>query len=429
MRKFLMACAATVAMTGAATAGEMTPGSGAIFNTAAPGKAIVRLDAAVVVMVGYGNSTLDRATAAAPGIPGGVRVKNNNYGMIMYARLYPALDAQTPGGLRYGGFAEIRANNNTGATGGVGVGTAGQRGTNTLFWNRAFGYLGGDSWGTVRFGMTDGPANLMKAGLFENFADGGWNGSAPGLTAGLNPFQFPISGGYEYSSQKIVYLSPSFAGFDVGFSWAPSTATHQGSDGGTVVSGGSARGATSVLGSDANRYTNLFEATARYRQTFGGVGVLVSGSYIGSGKVTVPTAGNARRGISLFDGGAQVSYMGFSAGGHVSTGRFNGNLNLSAPGEKTALVWLLGASYETGPWTVGAHYIVSSRPGAFGGAAQKEHGFSVGGTYAWAPGVRTFVELVQATRKESGVNLNIGIGPAKSKISGVGVVLGQAFRW
>jgi len=239
MRKYLLAGAATLSLAGVAQAGEMQPGVGAIFNSAAPGKAIVRFDAAVVTMLGYGSNTLDNARVGVGANQ--VTVKNNNYGMLMYARMYPAFDAQTPGGFRYGGFAEIRANNNTGATGGVGVGTAGQRGTNTLFWNRAFGYIGGDSWGTVRFGMTDGPAALMQVGTFQNFSDGGWNGSAPGMTVGLNPWQFPISGGYEYSSQKIVYLSPSFAGFDIGLSYAPSTASHQGSDGGTVVTGGSAR--------------------------------------------------------------------------------------------------------------------------------------------------------------------------------------------
>ncbi len=438
MRKYLLAGAATLSLAGVSQAAEMQPGQGAIFNTAQPGKAIVRLDTQITVGLGYGSNTLDKATVNTAA--GAVQVKNNSYGMLMYARLYPAFDAQTPGGFRYGGFAEIRANNNTGGNGlgtagtpsGV-VGTAGQRGTNTLYWNRAFGYVGGDSWGTVRFGMTDGPANLMKVGTFENFADGGWNGTAPGMTVGLNPWQLPISGGYEYSSQKIVYLSPSFAGFDLGLSWAPSSATHQGSDGSLVQVGGSARQSSSLLASDWAPYTDLFEATARYRGTFGGVGLAISGSYMGSGSVSNANINAVQnRGISLFDGGATVSYAGFTFGGHYSNGVFNGNLNLSRQGEKNAQVWLLGASYENGPWTAGVHYLNSTRPGLQGiggGAQQKEQGFSVGVTYSWAPGVRTFVELVNANRVEKGVNLNIGNGGFRDNINGTGVIVAQAFRW
>lgn len=423
MRKILMACAATVAMTGAALAGEMQPGSGGVLGTAAPGKVIVRFDSLVAVAFGFAGSTLDKANVGA------VNVKNDPYGMMMYARFYPALDAQTAGGLRYGAAAEVRANNNTGATGGVGVGVPGNRNTNTLYWNRAYGYIGGDSWGTVRFGMVDGPINLMSTGSFQNFADGGWNGTAPGMTVGLGPWQSPIGGSYEYAAQKLSYTSPQFAGFDIGVSFAPSTATHQGSDGGNVVTGGSSRQATSVLPSDANRYRNSFQVNTRWRGNIGAVGIVVQAGYVGSGVVSVP--GIARRGLSIFDAGAQINYMGFTVGGHVDTGTFNGNMNLSAPGEKAALWWVVGASYETGPWTVGAHFIKSSRPGALGAATaqQKEVGIAAGVTYAWAPGVRTFVEVVQATRSEKGANLNIGTGAPKDKISGAAVVIGQAFRW
>jgi hypothetical protein len=49
-------------------------------------------------------------------------------------------------------------------------------------------------------------------------------------------------------------------------------------------------------------------------------------------------------------------------------------------------------------------------------------------TYAWAPGVRTFVEFVTHNRKENGVDLRRGTGVA-SKVSGSAIVLGQAFRW
>lgn len=413
MRKYLLAGAATLAIAGGAQAGEMTTGVGAIIGQAEPGKAVVRFDAAVVTLIGIGGSTNDKATLA-----GGVSVKNDPFGMMMYARMYPAFDAQTTGGLRYGAFAEIRAN-----------GSVGSRAADTLFWNRAYGYVGGDSWGMVRFGMVDGALGLLQTGTFQNFADGGLNGSAPGLIASQDNYiwRFPFSQGGEYATQKIVYTSPKFAGFDAAFSFSPSTANHVGGDLAGVDVGGSSRQASSILAGDAARYRNQFQANIRYSNTFGGVGIAANVGYMGSDKVTV--LGTPRRGLSIFDAGAQLSYMGFSVGGHVSTGTFNGSVNLSAPGEKAGTVWLVGASYSTGPWTAGIHYLNSSLPGTFGNGAKRiEQGVGAGVTYAWAPGVRTFVEFVHHNRKENGVDLRVGTGVA-NKVTGTAIVLGQAFRW
>lgn len=413
MRKYLLAGAATLAMASGAQAGEMTTGSGAIIGRAEPGKAVVRFDGAVVTMIGFGGGTNNSATVA-----GGQTVKNDPFGMIMYARMYPAFDAQTTGGLRYGAFAEIRAN-----------GTIGGRNANTLYWNRAYGYIGGDSWGLVRFGMTDGALALLQVGTFQNFADGGLNGSAPGLLPSSDSYiwRFPFSQGAEYARQQITYLSPKFMGFDAAVSFSPSTANHVGGALADVDTGGSSRQATSVAAGDLNRYRNRFSVNVRYSNTFGGVGIAANVGYMGSGVVAV--AGTPQRGLSIFDAGAQLSYMGFSVGGHMSTGTFNGALNLSAPGEKPGTVWLVGASYSTGPWTAGIHYLNASLPGTIGNGAKRiEQGVGAGVTYAWAPGVRTFVEFVHHDRRENGVDLRRGTGVA-SKVSGSAIVLGQAFRW
>lgn len=416
MRKFLLACAATAGFAGAAHAGNMQPGSGTIFNQAKPGEAIVRLDGAVWAMIGYGSSTNDKAQVGAQS------VKNENFGLMTTLRLFPMLDGQTAGGLRYGAFGEIRTNNpsNGGAS----------RTTNTMFVNRAYGYIGGDSWGRIAMGQVDGAIGQIRVGDFQNFAMGGLNGFAPGMIAAPDNYiwRFPFSQGGEYQNQKIVYTSPSFAGFDVAFSFAPSTSSSATSDIQNIVAGGSARQATSVNAADANRFRNQFQVAARYRGTFSGFGVAAQVGYIGSGKVTVP--GVDRKGLNIFDAGLTASYMGFMVGGHLSTGAFNGSTNLSAPGEKNAMVWLAGASYRTGPWTAGVHYLNSKRPGAFGNNAElKETGWGAGLNYAWAPGVQTFVEFVHHDRKEAGVNLQIGTGPAKDNVKGTALIVGQLFRW
>jgi len=418
MRKYLLAGAAALAFTGGAQAADMTPGSGNIINTAKPGEVKVRIDAAIWAMAGFGSSTNDKAMV------GTTSVTNDSFALMTQFRLFPQLDAQTAGGVRYGAFAEVRTNNPTNASA--------ARTTNTLFVNRAYVYVGGDSWGMVRAGMVDGPLGLMQVGTFQNFAMGGLNGFAPGMIASPDSYiwRLPFSQGVEYQTEKVVYTSPTFGGFDIGVSFAPSSSSGSTSDIQNVVTGGSVRQSTSALAADANRKRNEFQVNLRYRGTFNGVGLAANAGYLGSGKVTVPGALNERRGLSVFDAGVQASYMGFAVGGHVSTGVFNGAHMLSAPGEKNATVWLVGASYTTGPWTAGVHYLNAHRPGTLGNnAMMTESGVGAGLTYRWAPGASAFVEFVHHNRKERGVNFQIGTGPAKDKVDGTALIVGQLFRW
>jgi len=449
MRKFLLAGAATVAMTGAAGAAGLEPSQPSnthnIMLRAEPGKAIVRLDGYVFGAIGVGSNTNDKATIFAAGANRSSKV--DPIGIITTFRFFPSFDAQTTGGLRYGGLAEIRSNNNT--SNGGGVGGAGTRTTNTLYVNRTRGYVGGDSWGTFLIGSTDGPAATLRTGLIEaQVADGGWNGWAPGLTRGVNPYQFAIGGGYEYSAQKIIYLTPTFSGFRAGVSFTPSTASNQSGEGIATGAAGASRVATSSVGNtlsaslglqnDYNRFRNQVQLAANYTNTFGGVGVSAHVGYITSGAVksSDPTAAGSvvSRGQSIFAAGLQGSYAGFTLGGYMNTGTFNGNSNLSIQGAKTSTVWTIGAAYETGPWAVGAHYMSASTNGRFDAArAQRfDTGVGFGVTYAWAPGMRAMLEGVVGSAKERGVNLSndatLAAGTTKG-INASAVILANQFRW
>jgi len=441
MRKFLLAGAATVAMTGAAGAAGLEPSQPSnthnIMLRAEPGKAIVRLDGYVFAAIGVGSNTNDKATTA-----GGATSKVDPIGILTQFRFFPSFDAQTTGGLRYGALAEVRSNNNTSNNGGVGGG--GTRTTNTLYVNRTRGYVGGDSWGTFLIGQTDGPAQTLRTGLIEaQVADGGWNGWAPGLTRGVNPYQFAIGGGYEYGAQKIIYLTLTFSGFRAGVSFAPSTAANQSGEGiATGLEGGTR---TSVVNTafaagagDFNRFRNQIQVAANYSNTFGGVGVAAHVGYITSGaiKSSIPGAVGAptsARGQSILAAGLQGSYAGFTLGGYMNTGTFNGNSNLSIAGLKPSTVWSVGAAYETGPWAVGAHYIAASTNGNLANTTQRfDTGVGFGVTYAWAPGMRAMLEGVVGSAKERGRNLSndttLAAGTTKG-INASAVILANQFRW
>lgn len=449
MRKILLAGVATVAMTGVAGASGLEPtlgsASSAVIGTAQPGKAIVRLDGYVFFAAGAGSSTLDKA----PGTTG--TQKNDSFGFLSTFRIYPSFDAQTPGGLRYGAFAEVRSRDNSSGVGnaggyGGGVGTGGQRTSNVLYVNRAWGYVGTDQLGQLSFGTRDGVASIMRTGTFENeIADGGWNGWAPGLTKGVNPYRFSVGGGYEYSIQKITYLSPTWSGFQVGFSFAPSTATNTAGDGNNTTTGGSARQSASIAAADLNRVRNLWEIGARYTGTFGGIGTQLHVGYIGSGAVTnvggaAVNDGLTPRGLSVVTAGATVSYMGFVVGGYMNAGAVNSNFTPLNPGEQNSMVYTVGAGYTNGPWAAGIAYLNASQAGAMrpttvtagrSNARRTDIGWTAGVTYTYVPGARLFVELVTGTAKERGLNLSNDALPAGTTkaINATAIILGNSFRW
>ena len=384
MRKILLAGVATVAMTGVAAASGLEPtlgsSSSSVTGSSAPGKSVVRLDGYVFFAAGVASNTLDKGPAV-----GGRTAKADAFGFLSTFRIYPSFDAQTAGGLRYGAFAEIRSRDNSSGVGnaggfGGGVSTGGTRTSTALYVNRAWGFVGTDAIGQLRFGTVDGVASIMRTGTFENeIADGGWNGWAPGMTRGVNPYRFSVGGGYEYSTQKITYLSPTWSGFQVGFSFAPGSAPNTAGDGNNVIAGGNTRQASSAFAADLGRVRNLFEVGARY------------------------------------------------------TGTVNSNFTPLNPGEKSSMVYTLGAGYTNGPWAAGVAYTNASQAGALGNSAQRtDVGWAAGVTYTYVPGARLFVEFVTGTAKERGVNLTNDTTSAANTgkaINATAIILGNSFRW
>ncbi|HEY0418412.1 MAG TPA: hypothetical protein VGC80_02730, partial [Acetobacteraceae bacterium] len=329
MRKLLLASAAVVAGSlGLATTASAqfanvntgtpitTPsfGSSVPGTSPAPGTISVRLNVRLAVNF-YAGSDSGRNTTVTPvagsttslGSPQS-NAKLANYSMGEYARIYPGFDGMAANGLRYGASLEIRQD--TGAAPGGAGGTFGSPSTSNrsrgaLYWRRETAYLGTDQLGFVRYGSTDGPISLMLTGTMENFNEGGWNGDLPGFFTGGTQVTWPFGDvGATYSTSKVVYLSPQYAGFDFGIAYEPNTgAVNAGpgncpygvSAGGGAGVGGALIGANSPLGCDAttsssnaaelNRRVNTIDTALRYRGAFGPVGIAATVGYIGGGSV------------------------------------------------------------------------------------------------------------------------------------------------
>ena len=433
--------------------------------TPAPGTISVRLNGRFRFYAGYFDDKDYRGQTATN------TTKQNTYGFAEYARLYPGFDGVASNGLKYGAALEIRQDNTVAAGGGVnGSPSQADRGQGTLYLRRAFGYLGANKFGTLRFGATDSPSSLYLTGTVENFDAGGWNGDVYYQLAGNSQLNYPFADvGNFYSTSKVVYLSPQFMGFDFGASWEPNTNNSNIDDGncgsantantstqttstgstvtiplangavyGTDAGVGCARTSSTNVAGETSRRVNTTDVLLRYRGTFGPVGLAATGSYIHSGNVkyngqATLTAAQRFSGLDMFDTGVAVTYAGFSLQGNFQRGRYTGQFALDTQGGAVGSAWVAGATYTVGPLIFGGSWIDYTYQGnlAQTGISQaRDQGAAAGATYALAPGVSLFLSYIWDQRKQGGVNIATNtVSPTGNKLRAQALALGTGLSW
>ena len=405
MRKLLLTTAATlgatVALAGGAFAQTTVPTPNPVATTA-PNTLKVRLDARINWYAGVENSSADNR--------GGY--KEDPYQFQGYIRLYPGFDAVAANGMKYGAAGEIRMPGS--AHSGAGNSPGSTNGTETLFWRRAYGYVGTDQLGTVDFGMVDGTMDnsAFYVGSFEGFNDGAWNGDLPGFIPGSAQPVYPWqdTGSY-YTANRIVYLSPDFSGFKFGIAFAPNTSNLWNANCSVASSTCNSLSSSSST-SDLKRWRNLIDFGAGYTGTFGPVGVQFGGAYAASDMVHynggAAPVGDTYEGISFGDFGGTISYAGFMFGGQIAYGRMNGDWHPQPKGGVNELAFMLGGQYTTGPVVVGASYFKNKYAGgwteATTGVARSatDQGIAAGGTYSLAPGMAIYVSYLYGQRHQLG---------------------------
>ena len=253
----------------------------------------------------------------------------------------------------------------------------------TLYIRRAFLYLAADQAGLLRVGQTDSISGIFDNGVttFQNFDTGGWNGDPNALPANVQvSFPFFSQQGADYGYSKFVYLSPQFAGFDVGLQYAPNTGNgaYSCAYAGVATPSTCPALSSSVTVGDGARPTNQYAAGARYQGTFGPVGLYVWGTYTGSGTVNytgpaaLPELGGPKGNVytGKFDnqsvgfGGAALTNAGVTFGGAYQGGNYNG-LGAAKPelGAK-GRAWIAGVQYAAGPLVVGTSFYNYQSQGA-----------------------------------------------------------------
>lgn len=391
------------------TTDSFTPGlvlSGA--NPPPPGSVTVTLRLRDYTDLGYGS---DSGTVAkgTNGQPNGY--KQQNFQILNFIRLYPRLAGTAANGLLYGAQVQLRQNS----------GAGGSTGGNTLYVRQAGAYIGLPTLGTLWTGQVSGALTQFLVGTQEDWdaGNGGWNGDSPYLlSAGtVVSWLWPDAGG-TYTSNKIVYISPKFAGFDFGVSFEPSYSTgaagansnSQATSGGSILS--SAPGGLAVR-------RNTYDLAARYTGSFGPVAAVLEGGYWGSGVVNNSTGPNLYKGLSVVDLGAKFVINNLEIGAHYDFGTIStsGYQPLRA-GEHKESAFIGGAEYKIGQGIVGIQYINSISGGTYvaqsPGNGLHETGVALGGSYAYAPGAEAYLSILYGVRHQSGADLLNGVAGANN---------------
>jgi len=479
MRKLLLASAATLGVTAGATVTAfaqtavsnvlqgmpMSPlpvqAANNANNTAAiaqpngianptPGTIVVHLNGRIAFGAVGESSSLDKTRGTGPTNAGAAKL--DPFTTVGFMRLYSGVDAMATNGLRYGGSIELRQDFGPVSGNTANSGSSANSFSSTVFVRRAFIYAASEKLGILRMGQGDGPIGLFDNGVttFQNFDTGGWDGDFSGsIPANANlTFPFAALQGAEYISSKFVYLSPQLAGFDFGFAYAPNSGDLQ--DGPNINSLTSTAGtlttcaiaasgcqalASSSVALDGSRFRNMTETGIRYQTTIGPVGVYGFGIYVNSGHVNVSPAiaGSQFQGLNYGDMGLALTYAGFTVGGHVTTGAYNGVNGLKPKGGVDGKAWLVGAQYNTGPLTVGASYYDYTSQGSpltVGIAQRREQGFAAGGNYVLAPGLVLYLSYLYGTRHQGDFDFSSGTtGTTNNSIKTQMVALGTFVKW
>jgi hypothetical protein len=277
----------------------------------------------------------------------------------------------------------------------------------------AYAYFQG-GFGEVRIGSTNGALGAMcvtPVGGTTNFGafsqDQVINNAYAGFSAGVcNSIDGFRGSGASDKSQKIVFISPNFGGFQLSASWAPNgnkessqvTGFHSGMP--TVEDG---------------EQRNVVDAYATYAHDFSSWSL----SWGGGGSWTLSNGGNApshNKGAA-YQTGLNLTFGSFSVG---AAGEYYKN---SLAADQDAFVVGGGAAYNVDAWTVGVQYSYGDFEFAGPNIDRRINTVALTGKYDLGPGIS-----LDATAQYAWVNADKGDSGADGYDS-FGLGLGTAFTF
>jgi outer membrane protein OmpU len=173
-------------------------------------------------------------------------------------------------------------------------------------------------------------------------------------------------------SGKATYISPRFAGIQLGVSFIPQ-----------FEGGGDNNSSLKLNSGNSANINNGWAGGINYTEDFNGFGVQLSGGYLWGDNGADSVTGNDDN-LNAYNVGAQFSYAGFSFGGAY----VRGDGGLGTISRANSRGWTVGAAYEVGPYTVGITYQKGeANPTGNSGKAHLDQGI-ISGSYQLGPGIR-----------------------------------------
>jgi len=196
-----------------------------------------------------------------------------------------------------------------------------------------------DALGTVKLGATKGASYGLSntspdVGIGLNDGDV-QNWISENIAGGTNDFDTLTSSA---DGQKVVYLTPNFAGFQAGASYG--------------IVPNSVSGAVNVGGTNTGSDIQ-YNVGVAYSGEFGGVSVGADVNYelIDNGGSNGTSVNNE----AIGRGGLSIGVAGFTIGGSLAY-----SSNIGAVSSRDGKAWDAGVSYATGPYAVSLSYLTVS---------------------------------------------------------------------
>jgi hypothetical protein len=364
------------------------------------------------------------------------------------AEVHVFVNGKTANGLSYGAVVEIAFNQQEGRNI---VQQRASTGKTTASIDEMYAFVASPAFGQIRFGDEDGPVGgLMNSGVITNFGTGGIYGDRESFVTRQANVRTTTSPGSLGDNTKIIYLSPQFFGFDFGASFAfnynegedTGCPTNQSSgfcDAAYAFTGASNFG-IAAAGPNQSVRRNEYQAAVRWRGSLAGIGLAVTGGYVGAGAARELTLQGTQarlfNNLNVFQVGAQASAYGFTVGAQYEHGDANFFWGNTLRGDRPMDQFFTGASYTIGPVTIGGNYLIQTveggsrstfsaaaanagsstglvanpgTPGVGAGtnaALMRRIGWGVGGNYRLAPGLDIVAEYSSYTVAERGRDLD-----------------------
>jgi len=196
-------------------------------------------------------------------------------------------------------------------------------------------------------------------------------------------------------SGKATYISPRFAGVQLGVSFIPQ-----------FEGGGDNNSSLKLNSGNSANINNGWAGGINYTEDFNGFGVQLSGGYLWGDNGADSVTGNDDN-LEAYNVGAQFSYAGFSFGGAY----VKGTGGLGTINRANSMGWTVGGAYEVGPYTVGITYQRGeANPTSNSGKEHLDQGI-ISGAYQLGPGIR----LVGGVFAFDGESENNGDGGPENK--------------